>query len=99
MVIWSGSSFPAQISVSGPDLVFGRRVVQRVQLPAQFVQLIVDVVHVGAQPLVLPKVGVKLPLVLVSLGIRCYLWVNTEGGGGRQEVILNTLHTVESMLL
>lgn len=89
----SGSSFHSQISVSGSDLVFGRRVVQRVQLPAQFVELIVDVVHVGAQPLVLPKVGVKLPLVLVSLGIRCYHWVNT-GGGGRQQIILNTLHTL-----
>lgn len=71
----------------GPDLVFGGRVVQRVQLPAQLVHLVVDVVHLSAETLVLPQVAVKLPLVLVSLGIRPDLWVNT-GGGGRQGVIL-----------
>lgn len=85
----------ARSSGSASDLVFGGRVVQRVQLPAQVVQLVVDVVHLGAQPLVLPKVGVKLPLVLVSLGIGRYLWVNTGGGGGgRQEIILKASHTL-----
>lgn len=83
---------PASAGASGPDLVFGRRVVQRVQLPAQFVQLIVDVVHLGAQPLVLPKVGVKLSLVFVSLGIGRYLGVNAGGRRG-QEIILDSLHT------
>lgn len=85
-------SLPSPISVPGPDLVFGGQVVQRVQLPAQFVQLVVDVVHLGAQPLVLPKVGVKLPLVLMSLGVRCYLWVSTRGGEDRKSSsVLDTL--------
>lgn len=82
----------ASVSASGPDLVFGRRVVQRVQLPAQFVQLIVHVVHLGAEPLVLPKVGVKLSLVFMSRGIGRYLGVNTGGRRG-QEIILASLHT------
>lgn len=36
------------------DLVFGRGFIQCVQLPAEFVQLIIDVVHLGTQALVVP---------------------------------------------
>lgn len=69
------------------DLVFGRGLIQRVQLPAEFVQLIIDVVHLGTQALVFPEVGIKLSLIVVTLSIRCDLWVCTGGGEeGRGEI-------------
>ncbi|KAG7230586.1 hypothetical protein INR49_025303 [Caranx melampygus] len=54
----------------------------RVQLSAEFVQLIIDVIHLSTEALVLPEVGIKLSLILMTLNIRRYLWIHAGGGGG-----------------
>ena len=64
--------------------VLGRALVQSVQLSAELVQLVVDVVHLSTQVLVLLEVGVKLPLVFVALGVGPYHWVETGGGRERE---------------
>ena len=48
---------------------------QGVHFSAQPVHLIADVVHLSTQPLIAGPVSVKLPLVLMPLLIRRYLWV------------------------
>lgn len=71
--------FPWCFSVCSSHLVLGRGVVQCVQLPAELVQLIINVVHLSTQALVLPKVGIKLSLIIMPLSIRCYLRVHAGG--------------------
>ena len=66
------------------NLVFSGGFVQCVQLPAEFVQLIIYVVHLSTESLVLPEVSIKLPLIVMTLSIGCYFWV-CAGGEGRGE--------------
>lgn len=79
---FSSDAFLRSSALFRTHLVFHRGVVQRVELPAEFVQPIIDVVHLSTQALVCPKVCIKLSLVFMALSIRRYLWV-CAGGGGR----------------
>ena len=51
-------------------LVLDRALLQQVQLLAQLVDLLADVVHLSAEPLVVGQLCVKLPFVALPLLLR-----------------------------
>lgn len=59
-------------------LVLHGALIQRVQLFAQFVHLITDVIHFRAEVLVVGQIGVKLSPVPAALLICSYCWVQPE---------------------
>lgn len=66
-------------------LVLGGALVQSIQLSAELVQLVIDVVHLGTQVLVIPEVRVELLLVFMALGVGRYHWVDAGGWEGKRE--------------
>lgn len=89
----------AFLLASGP--LFGYLVppgafVQRVQLSAQFVHLVTDVVHLRAEPLVEGQMRVKLSLVLAALLVCGYGRVQP---GGTQQLITAVLLSLNRMII